>query len=295
MDNQNYSPIPEPEDEKREKKRQRRKKRRKVWLVILGVIVLLFVVRIIAINISEMSQYRTKLNWPQTKLSAMLPTPDSKYGEVKSSNEEYLDVDVYKYKLEDYQEYVTKCEELGFTVNYDYSDRSYDAENAEGYRLDLYYYSDDHTLAISLRVPQEEEENDTQEEAKTEEKTEEKEEEQEEEQAKTTSADTSDNASEESEKIKEKSSDKVSKKFKKTMKKYEKFFDEYIEFMEKYKNGELSTTEMLTDYSEYLTKYSEAMDALSELEDEEMTDAEYKYYTKVMTRINEKLAEASIY
>lgn len=81
--------------------------------------------------------------------------------------------------------------------------------------------------------------------------------------------------------------------FKDAMDSYEAFFDEYCEFMKKYSES-TDTLEMLTDYTEYLTKYADTMIKLDEIENGDMTDAELKYYTEVMGRINQKLASVKI-
>ena len=77
------------------------------------------------------------------------------------------------------------------------------------------------------------------------------------------------------------------------MDKYEEFFDEYAEFMEKYANSD-NPASMMKEYTEYMTKYTETMQAFSECEDEEMTEADALYNLEVQTRINQKLASINI-
>ena len=48
---------------------------------------------------------------------------------------------------------------------------------------------------------------------------------------------------------------------------------------------------MLEEYSEMLIQYTETMQALDDLGNEEMSEAEAIYYAEVMTRINQKLLE----
>ena len=71
---------------------------------------------------------------------------------------------------------------------------------------------------------------------------------------------------------------------------YEAFIDEYIEFMKEYAESD-NPLSMLEEYSEMLIQYTETMQALDDLGNEEMSEAEAIYYAEVMTRINQKLLE----
>ena len=48
--------------------------------------------------------------------------------------------------------------------------------------------------------------------------------------------------------------------------------------------------EMLTDYTEYMTDFAEAMEALKEMENDEMSTEEALYYAQVSSRITQKLS-----
>lgn len=84
----------------------------------------------------------------------------------------------------------------------------------------------------------------------------------------------------------------VSPEFKKTMDDYEAFFNEYAEFMKKYANSD-DAMSMLNDYLSMLTKYSEAMEGLDSINEQELSTADYAYYTEVMLKIDAKLIEAA--
>ena len=62
--------------------------------------------------------------------------------------------------------------------------------------------------------------------------------------------------------------------------------------MEKYsKNpGDIS---MLKDYADFMSKYTEFMGKLEDWENEDMNDAELKYYTEVTLRIEKKLLDVA--
>ena len=81
--------------------------------------------------------------------------------------------------------------------------------------------------------------------------------------------------------------------FKEAMASCEDFFDEYCKFMEKYSKNP-SDLSLLTDYTDFMSKYSDYMKKLEAWEDEDMNDAELKYYTEVMLRIEKKLLEVAL-
>lgn len=89
------------------------------------------------------------------------------------------------------------------------------------------------------------------------------------------------------------SSDEIRPEFKETLDSYEKFFDEYCEFMKKYKESP-NDLSLLEDYTEYMEQYSETMEKISELENEDMNDAELKYYIEVTNRIEEKMLDIAL-
>jgi len=75
---------------------------------------------------------------------------------------------------------------------------------------------------------------------------------------------------------------KVHESLKEAMDQYEELFDEYIELME-------DDNPNMTAYASALTKYAEAMEAIDEIDEDELTDGDYAYYIEVMTRVNQKL------
>ncbi len=87
--------------------------------------------------------------------------------------------------------------------------------------------------------------------------------------------------------------DVIRPEFKAALDSYESFFDEYCDFMKKY-NEMSDDLSLLTDYADYMKKYTETMQKMSDLNSEDLSDAELKYYIKVTSRINEKLLDATI-
>ncbi|MEE8808561.1 MAG: DUF6591 domain-containing protein [Lactimicrobium sp.] len=96
---------------------------------------------------------KEKLVWPSTELAARLPKPDAKYGEVQVSTDDHLSVDVDGYDVQDYQKYLEKCKDAGFTVDAENQTDLYRAADQDGYVLLL--MSEEDSMSISLDAPEE--------------------------------------------------------------------------------------------------------------------------------------------
>lgn len=62
--------------------------------------------------------------------------------------------------------------------------------------------------------------------------------------------------------------------------------------MKKYNDSD-NALEMITDYTNYLTKYTKMMKKLENIDQSKLSEEDAKYYTKVMARINKKLASVT--
>ena len=62
--------------------------------------------------------------------------------------------------------------------------------------------------------------------------------------------------------------------------------------MNKYADAD-DPTSMLMDYADYMSKYADAMEKLDQIEEDELTTAEYAYYVDTMARIQKKLLEVN--
>ena len=169
---------------------------------------------------------------------------------------------------DEYKDYVTACKDKGFTVDISNSSNSFSAKNGEGYSLHLFYDDDDKEYSISLT------------EAKGESVKEETKEE----------SNPQKTQQEDKPKTEPSNNNGLRPNFKKAMDDYEAFMNEYVEFMNKF-NSNPTDTSLLKDYSNYLSKYTKAMDSFEKWDEEDMNDAETKYYLEVETRVNKKLLE----
>ena len=88
--------------------------------------------------------------WPESELASHLPKPDK--GKIDTVHEfsDSLSVTVKGIDSSDYELYVRKCIEAGYTEEASKSSTSYEAFNADGYSLDLDLYSSSKELHILL-------------------------------------------------------------------------------------------------------------------------------------------------
>lgn len=198
------------------------------------------------------------LVWSEYVLSEKLPEPKTLKGRLNYDSSSSLSLYIMGVDKSEYKDYVKACKEKGYTVDISNSSTSFSAENEEGYSLYLYYDEDDKEYNISLSKPEKEsisEETQKEDPSKT---------------------DTDNNG--------------LRPDFKKAMDDYESFMNEYVEFMKKF-NANPSDVSLLKDYADYMTKYATAMESFKNWKEEDMNDAETKYYLEVETRVNQKLLE----
>lgn len=95
------------------------------------------------------------INWTDIVLNEMLPKPKSNSAEIVTNDNDNLLIYIHKTSLEDYNEYVLSCEQMGFTVEADKTSSTYEAYGSEGYRLELYFSADKNIMKIDLEKPME--------------------------------------------------------------------------------------------------------------------------------------------
>ena len=80
--------------------------------------------------------------------------------------------------------------------------------------------------------------------------------------------------------------------FKEAMDSYEAFYDEYCEFMTEYNENPTNLT-FLARYGELLIKQEKMNKAFEAWDEDEMNNAELKYYLEVNNRVLQKLADVA--
>lgn len=221
----------------------------------------------ISLHLNTPEQY-AEFSWPSSSLASLIPEATSHLGYVYENTEEEVSIEIAETTLEEMGEYINKCIEMGFNVDYYKTDDYFQGNDVNGNSL-MITKGGFKEMYIEI--------------TKAEEKVEE------------TPVPTSEsNTSEEAFTNENSSADSstVTPSFKEAMDSYEAFFDEYIAFMEKYTNSD-DVSGMLLDYANYMAKYAEYMDKLDSIDESTLSTADDLYYIEVNTRILNKLAKIS--
>lgn len=81
--------------------------------------------------------------------------------------------------------------------------------------------------------------------------------------------------------------------FKSAMDSYEAFMDEYVEFMKKYEDSNGTSPELIAQYATIMSKYAQFASDFEKWEEEDLNEAEMKYYIEVEARVSQKLLEVA--
>ena len=70
--------------------------------------------------------------WPTTGIATLLPEPNLEYGKIMSESSDYFAIDLYFAEEKDFEDYVDKCKDKGFTVDYSLTSSHFSAKDANG-------------------------------------------------------------------------------------------------------------------------------------------------------------------
>lgn len=94
-------------------------------------------------------------DWNIIFLKDEIPEPNSKKFDINDNSEVELWLDIYNVPEEDYYNYVLACKELGYEVEAQKNNNSYEAYNAEGYCIYVSYYRSGSEMTLKLDAPAE--------------------------------------------------------------------------------------------------------------------------------------------
>ena len=126
---------------------------------ILGIIAFVLIVPILSVGNGSSSTKYEKIVWNDISMHDILPEPKSDKGRILTNDDDSLSMYICKSSKEDYSEYVENCKSKGFNEESTKNTNSYEAFNADGYKLSLRYYESDKEYNISLNAPMEMKEN----------------------------------------------------------------------------------------------------------------------------------------
>lgn len=92
--------------------------------------------------------------WSQTDLGSKIPKPDVKVVESGRDDESIFMFDAYGLSLEQFNAYVEKCKELGYTIEPSSFEGFYSADNTEGYNVYLCYDEKDYSMSGTISAPE---------------------------------------------------------------------------------------------------------------------------------------------
>lgn len=95
----------------------------------------------------------SEIKWPDNKLVKQIPQPESLTGNIRWENSEYFGVYIANTTPEQYNEYVDRCIEAGFTIDYSRGDKTFHAYNKAGYYLVVEQHLFD-KIYISIKIPE---------------------------------------------------------------------------------------------------------------------------------------------
>lgn len=99
------------------------------------------------------SKTQIAYQWSDKDLGSKIPKPEVKVVELSNDSERYYSFTAYGMSLEQFNDYVKKCEEHGYTVDVDRDEGYYIAYNNEGYRILLDYNEDNCSMSGSVDAP----------------------------------------------------------------------------------------------------------------------------------------------
>lgn len=95
----------------------------------------------------------SEIKWPDNKLVKQIPQPESLTGNIRWENSEHFGVYIANTTPEQYNEYVDRCIEAGFTIDYSRGDKTFHAYNKAGYYLVVEQHLFD-KIYISIKIPE---------------------------------------------------------------------------------------------------------------------------------------------
>lgn len=124
---------------------------RKLHIILFSVALVLIFPYLVASSSTTSSAQ--EFIWSDIVMNEMLPEPKSNVGEIISNDNEALLIYVHKTSVDDYNEYLSACEEKGFIIEADKVGDMYEAFNQNGYKLDLKYENEYKKMCIDVEAP----------------------------------------------------------------------------------------------------------------------------------------------
>ncbi len=94
-----------------------------------------------------------EIKWPDNDLTKRIPKPNSLIGNIRWNNSENFGVYIDNITAGEYEEYVDRCIEAGFSIDYSRGEKTFSATDAEGYKIVVEKHLFEQ-MYISIKVPE---------------------------------------------------------------------------------------------------------------------------------------------
>lgn len=270
--------------------------RKKIWIILFSIMLGIFIMGGCSkeSDTSDDQEEMTfdDITWPTSEIAKKVPQPESVKGHTEWENENGFVIYITDINSDQFKQYVDACKSAGFTNDYQSGDDYYYADLSDGTHLNLQYENEyDNTMFIRADAPANDSEETNSDASVPEESSEETAQEPEAESQPATNTDQTqeDSATDETT---ESTDLNVNSDFKATMDSYESFMNDYVDFMKKYENAsDDEYLSMLQEYTEMMIKYNDMAEKMDSIDTDTLSSEELAYYTLVMGRVTEKLAE----
>ena len=91
----------------------------------------------------------SEFKWPNSKIAQTIPKSESNKGKILYDTTSVFSVDIAETTLDEFNDYIDQCLNMGFDYDYSRSDTSFYAKNKNGYSL-VVLYSEDDVMHISI-------------------------------------------------------------------------------------------------------------------------------------------------
>lgn len=103
-------------------------------------------------NFNRKMEEERRLVIPDTELGRLLPELPEMEGKIRLSHSEYLSIEGYHFDFSSYEAYKKKCIARGFTIDSKEDGISYEAFNAEGYKLRVSCYKNELSINVNGKI-----------------------------------------------------------------------------------------------------------------------------------------------
>lgn len=93
------------------------------------------------------------LVWPESEMASMIPIPASTTGEISKDDETGFHAYVSNTSIDEFKSYIASCDDMGFTIVANDTDKTYSAKNSEGFTLSVEYQGNN-VISISVDMPE---------------------------------------------------------------------------------------------------------------------------------------------